>query len=390
MELQPVLLIAVGILGLLLGFGLAYLRGNMGQRKTGVSPESKSYLKGLNYMIAHQPDKAIAEFTKLARLHPEIVEMYLSLGNLFREQGELERAIRLHQSIILRPNLDQATRCQALVDLGLDYQKAGFVDRAITAYREVISRQPDHLTAYRQLEQLYEEEKDWEQAYMTQRKILRLTKSKDQSILAHLQVQMGRAYHEKGKVKEALKRLKTAIDLDRDCTEAYLYLGDIYFAQGKLKSAISAWEEMIESGLSFSHLAYSKLQEAYLAQNQYDKIRRIYERVLSENPADVRTRLALARYYQRLGELELAQEEIKQASQHQPHNQALRQYLLQLMISVGGGKTLEEYQQIFGQLKLEDIPYHCEKCGYQTADSPWKCPQCREWDTFTDPLAGTS
>ncbi len=385
MELQSILLVTVGLLGLFLGWGLARLKSDKDQKRA-TRRESKSYLKGLNYMIARQPDKAITEFTKLVRLYPDTVETYLSLGNLYREQGEVERAIRLHQSIILRPNLDKAVKCQALLDLGLDYQKAGLVDRAINTYREVISQQSENLTAYQQLERLYEEARDWSQAYMTQRRILQLTKSKDKSILAHLQVQIGRVSYEQEKVGEALKRLKTAIELDKGCSEAYLYLGDIYLAQGKLKSAISVWEEMVESALNFSYLAYGKLEEAYFAKNQYDKIKSVFDKVLKKNPADVRTRLALAKYYHRLGNRQQAHEEIKQVIRLHPRNQSVRQYVLQLMVSTDGGKVQEEYQQIFGEFKLDDIPCRCEKCGHQTVDSPWKCPRCREWDTFIDPL----
>jgi lipopolysaccharide biosynthesis regulator YciM len=386
MEFQ-LTIIAVGILGLFLGWGLSRLLGNKKQKSSDFSPEGSSYLKGLNYMIAQQPDKAIAEFTKLVRLQPDTVEIYMSLGNLFREQGEVERAIRLHQSIILRPNLEQHIRCQALLDLGKDYQKAGLIDRAISTYREVISQQSENLVAYQQLEKLYEEERDWEQAYMAQRKVLRLTKSKDQSILAHLQVQIGRAFYERGDVKEALKRLKTALDLDEGCSEAHLYLGDLYQFQGKLKTAVSTWEAMVKAGLNFSFLAYGKLEEAYLAQYKYDKIRKIYEGVLAEKPADVRTRLALAKYYQRLGNLAQAQEEVKQALKIKPKNHVVRQYLLELMVIDGEGNMQEDYQQTFGEFRLEDIPCRCEKCGFKVGDSPWYCPRCREWDTFIDSLA---
>ncbi len=110
------------------------------------------------------------------------------------------------------------------------------------------------------------------------------------------------------------------------------------------------------------------------------------EKVLAKHPSDVRTRLALAQYYQRLGKSELAHEEIKLVAKREPQNQLVKQYLLQLMISTDGGNMPAEYQQIFGQLKLTDIPFQCEKCGHQTVDSPWKCPRCREWDTFSDPL----
>ncbi len=243
MQTQAILLIALGISGIVLSFILLYKDKPKNKRKDKAQPwENENYLKGLNYLITQQPNKAIIEFTKLAKLNPDIVEVYMSLGNLYREQGEVERAIRLHQGIILRPNLDKQTICQARLCLGLDYQKAGLIDRAINTYRDIISEDSGHIPAHNQLQMLYEEENNWEHAYMTQRKILRLTKSKDQSILAFLQVQIGKDFYQKGDIKEALRRLKTAIQLDKKCSLAYLFLGDIRLAQEKFKSAVSVWE----------------------------------------------------------------------------------------------------------------------------------------------------
>ncbi len=143
---------------------------------------------------------------------------------------------------------------------------------------------------------------------------------------------------------------------------------------------------MIELNLKFHWLAYSKLEEAYLAQNKYDKIKSIYEKVLSKHPDNIRTRLALAQYYQKLGELENAKDEIKEALKILPDSQCLREYLMELIIYNIGGEALKECREIFGACNPKEIPYHCEKCGYQSLGAPWKCPQCRQWNTFCDPL----
>jgi len=222
---------------------------------------------------------------------------------------------------------------------------------------------------------------------MVQRKILRLTKSRDKRHLAHIQVQLGRSYYAKGEVKPALKRLKTALYLDKQCTEAYLFLGDIYYEQGQTQKAVSVWEDMIKRGVSFSALAYRRLEEAYLTQNRYDKIKQIYQEVLRNNPADVRTHLALAKYHEQQGKLDLAQAQLKEALKYHPQSLPVRQYLLQLLISSQSQKLAQEYRGLFGEFKLEALAFSCTKCGYETLDSPWKCPRCQEWDTFEDPLA---
>ncbi len=384
------ILVSLPIVTLVGGFALGWLWNRRTQPVSDLTlaQGNRAYIKGLNYIIANMPDKAIAEFTKAVQLNSDTAEIYLSLGNLFREKGEVERAIRIHQSILLRPTLAQKTHLQALIDLGLDYHKAGFVDRAIDTYHRVITQDPNNLAAHKQLEKLHEEENNWERAYSIQRKIMRLEDSKDQRILAHLQVQLGQQFYDQGERRQAIKRLKTAIMLNKNSTPAYLLLGNIYFEEGKLDKAIDSWEQIIQKGLRFAFLAYRRLENAYLQQGQYDKIGNIYRRKLKNNPSDVRTHLALAKYYQKLGRSEQAIREGQEALKYNPQVPEVRQFLLHALLENKGQEIINEYSGLFQEIKIEDITLHCSHCGYEDLDSPWKCARCREWDTFVDPLSG--
>ncbi len=64
------------------------------------------YLKGLNYLLNEQPDKALEVFIDLVDVDTETVETHLVLGNMFRRRGEVDRAIRIHQNLIARRALE--------------------------------------------------------------------------------------------------------------------------------------------------------------------------------------------------------------------------------------------------------------------------------------------
>ena len=114
------------------------------EKKAGLD-DRDAYIRGLKYIISNQPDKAIAEFTRAVQVDSNTIEIYQDLGNLFRERGEVGRAIQIHQSILLRPSLDNEFRVSALMSLGLDYQKGGFIDRAVKVYQEVLQHDSDNL-----------------------------------------------------------------------------------------------------------------------------------------------------------------------------------------------------------------------------------------------------
>ena len=109
------------------------------------------YLLGLNYLISNQPDLALAELTKAVKGETDAIEAYLALGNLFREKGQVERAIDIHKSLLHRPNLTDLGRTQALFSLALDFQDRG-AHRSFRAHaarsREARPFQPERLALF--------------------------------------------------------------------------------------------------------------------------------------------------------------------------------------------------------------------------------------------------
>src|SRR5271154_1352080 len=89
----------------------------------------RDYLVGLNYLLNEQPDKAVDIFIKMLEVDSNTVETHLAVGKLFRRRGEVDRAIRIHQNLIARPQLEKVIREQALYELGQDYLSAGMLDR---------------------------------------------------------------------------------------------------------------------------------------------------------------------------------------------------------------------------------------------------------------------
>ena len=123
---EPDLPVAVALLpvAFLSGWWIARAAG---ARRSGarVNALSSDYFRGLNYLLNEQQDKAIEVFLQLAEYNRDTVETHLALGNLFRRRGEVDRAIRVHQHLVSRPNLSDDMKTVALLELGEDYMRAG-------------------------------------------------------------------------------------------------------------------------------------------------------------------------------------------------------------------------------------------------------------------------
>ena len=78
--------------------------------------ESPHYILGLNFLVANQIDLAIEELNKAASLDGDALEVHMILGNLYREKGQVGRAIQEHQGLLQRPNPGQARRQIAAIE----------------------------------------------------------------------------------------------------------------------------------------------------------------------------------------------------------------------------------------------------------------------------------
>src|SRR3954469_18900028 len=149
----------------------------------------QSYFKGLNFLLNEQPDKAIEAFIEAVKVDPQTVELHFALGSLFRRRGEIERAIRMHQNLVERPDLQGEQKRAALFELAQDYLKAGLLDRAEELFLKL-----DGTThaepALKFLLEIYQQEKDWEKAIGAAEKLGSVTGRSQQKEIANFHCEL--------------------------------------------------------------------------------------------------------------------------------------------------------------------------------------------------------
>lgn len=99
---------------------------------------SREYVAGVNFLLSNQQDKAVDLFLDMLKEDSGTVEAHLTLGNLFRSRGEVDRAIRIHQSLMESASLSYEQRLLAIQQLGRDYMAAGFM----TAQKTCLNSSP--------------------------------------------------------------------------------------------------------------------------------------------------------------------------------------------------------------------------------------------------------
>ncbi len=193
--------------------------------------ESPHYVMALDFLVSNQLESAIEELTRAARLDTDAVEIDLILGNLYREKGQVGRAIQVHQALLQRPKLKRIEHAYALLCLGLDFKRGGFVDRAFEAFTEVLRLDPDNRYALASLEKLHEEQHQWTEAREIRRRLAARPDPAEQrrhdEVLAFLEHALGMQALKRMDYRAAATHFQTAIDGDARTVPAYLGLGDV-------------------------------------------------------------------------------------------------------------------------------------------------------------------
>lgn len=351
--------------------------------------DSPHFLQGLSFLASHQFDHALDELSRAALIAEDSLEIQILLGNLYREKGQVGRAIQTHQQLLQRPRLSRHEQISILVALGLDYRHGGFVDRAIDAFQEVRRLEPGNLQALVNLEKLYEDQHQWKQAYDMRQALSSLApadrQQSHQSILAFLENALGADARKRGDQAEAIRRFRAAIELDASVVPSYLNLGDVLLEEGRKPEAMATWEKLITVAPDRVYLAFDRLASAYAADGAPDRFESLCRQLVETNAKDWRSRLALARHLASRGAQHEALDLLLEAIALNPHAVPVHQASWRTLAELGFDRQLVgRYVDVSRDAVFYSDPHVCLRCHYRSTELLWQCPHCHEWNSFVE------
>ncbi|HMF96466.1 MAG TPA: tetratricopeptide repeat protein [Vicinamibacterales bacterium] len=351
--------------------------------------ESPHYILGLNFLVANQIDLAIEELTRAASLDGDALETHMILGNLYREKGQVGKAITEHQNLLQRPMLSRIEHAYVLLCLGLDYKRGGFVDRALEAFNEVLRLDPQNEYALLNLQKLHEEQHQWTEAYDTRRRLAKLAdmdaKPQSQAILAFLENEIGLEHVRRKEYGEAVRRFQAAIDLDGRAVPAYINLGDVRVAEGNEREAAAVWERLIDVAPDRAYLAFDRLEALAVRTGNPDRFTKICRRLIDANAQDWRARLALSRHLAGSGHPHEALDLLFAALVQNPHALSIHQAIWRALGQLHHPQSLvDRYRELTQHAVFYLDPHVCMRCRYRSTELLWQCPHCHDWNTFVE------
>ncbi len=350
---------------------------------------TSEYVTGLNYLLNEQPDKAVDVFVKMLEVDSETVETHLALGSLFRRRGEGDRAIRIHQNLIARPSLTKEQRAQALYELGKDYMRAGVFDRAENLFLELVDDRDHKRLALDSLLDIYQQERDWEKAITTARKIESATGKRMDSVVAQFYCEMAETASHRGENKLALQILNSALSCDKNCVRASIEIGRIEQALGEYPTAINFYRQVEQQDSTYLSEVIEPIFLCYQSMGNLAEMETYFNDVLRQY-GGISPTLALAELTRlRDGEWAAAQNIIR-ALRNKPSVKGINR-LIEFLLASAEAKEAQDHLRTLKDLTarlLEERPiYQCDNCGFTGKTLHWQCPTCKSW-SHVKPMQG--
>lgn len=373
----------VGLLFLAAALGYVFARfGDAEKEDVTTGPLSSHYLKGLNFLLNEEPDRAVEVFTEIAEFDDDTLETHLALGSLFRKRGEVGRAIRIHQNLMARPSLSHHYQDQARMALAADYLSAGLLDRAESLYQSMRESEEFKWQALESLIRIFELTKEWDQAIISYEELERLNGGADEnSPVAHYYCELAEQARAAKDYPEARAVLKKAESVRPGTVRSTLIRADIAQDLDEHKTAIKLYEAVARQAPALLLEVIPRLAASCRATESDKDLTRFLEATLKRDSAGIAA-VAMATV-------------LNPDLDNPVALNALQEFVMRdttLGELVDGPRLASvgesEREQILARIRkaLRDIVskgnrYRCRNCGYATLILQWQCPSCQSWET---------
>jgi len=350
---------------------------------------SREYVAGVNLLLSNQQDKAVDLFLDMLKEDTGTVEAHLTLGNLFRSRGEVDRAIRIHQTLMESASLSYDQRLLAVQQLGRDYMAAGMYDRAEDMFNQLVDETDFRVSALQQLLQIYQATSEWQKAIDVAERLVKLGKDKQRGEIAHFYCELALQQMGNEDMDRAMALLKKGAAADRDSARVSIMMGRVFMASGEYGKAVECLLKVIDQDKDLVSETLEMLQTCYLQLGKTDEWAAFLQRCVEENTGAA-AELMLAEIVERREGADAAQGYVTRQLQRHPTMRVFHKLMDYHLNEAEEGRAKESLmvlREMVGEQVRSKPRYRCHKCGFTAYTMYWHCPSCRAWSTVK-PIRG--
>ena len=303
---------------------------------------NKLYTEALNMLVRGDSQNAIRLLRDVVKQDTNHLDAYLQLGDILREEGNSQNAIKIHQSLTVRPGLDDKLQIQIHQSLAKDYLSLNEISLAKKEAEMILNIDKKEFWATEFLLDLAEKSHDWAQAAH----LIKTLDSNNSDItrLARFKVYEGMGKFENDDRKGAEQCFNKAIEIAPNFGLPHLYLGNLFSENRNLVKALEHWEQYALLDLKNGSSIYSKIESALFDLGRFSEVEKFYQRALKNNPRNLDALAKIANVLEEKGERQKALDLVEDALSQ--HEDSIKLRLMKLKLSIQYASPPQLSQQI--------------------------------------------
>lgn len=343
---------------------------------------SDNFVRGVNFLLNEEPDKALDVFLNRPEIDEYTAETYLLLGNLFRNRGEVDRALSVHQNLIGRASLNRQQKSTTMLALGKDFLAAGMMDRAEQVFTELLEGENNTEDAREALRNIYEQTQEWEKALVVTEASKQPLGSKLPTLIANYYCELAEAALATGHIQNANEQLAKAKNSFAGSTRIKVISARVHALQQEYTQSSALYLSAAQEAPRLLGTIYQPMIESYqqagISNQLQDQLFAIFVECSDVKVLEYTLRLSIE-----MGPSENIQQQLPVILETKQLNvrtisRAASLYCERPELSATAALPL--IQAALNNHLSSQPGFLCRHCGYKMHDFLWRCPACNHWD----------
>jgi len=285
--------------------------------------EKDLYYEALDLLLNGKLKEAYATLFSLIKNDTSNVKAYLKLGQVLREIGNPERALKIHRSLLIRKDLSTYESIELLKNITLDYKHLKKIDESIAQCLDILKIEKKNEWALLELINLYKSVDDWNSSQKYLEIYQKITGNLDSRILGLYLTKQGQIEFDKEDFIKARSLFEEGLNMHNELGICYKFIGDTYSEESEIEYQRST-EEGVEEATDKAKELLSKalpmwvkyaqhkprqsgevihlIKDSLFALDRYSELEHILKDLVERDSNNISALITLADYYSLQGE----------------------------------------------------------------------------------------
>lgn len=337
----------------------------------------------VSLLLNNKEEQAFDQLIKYLDGTPSSIDNYLTMAQLFRKKGEIDKAISIHEGLLKTEHLDIPKPKQETIQLELaqDFLSAGMLERALFNLEPLFKndRANDALTLALHI---YEQTREWDEG------VELFTTIPNGKISADNRQLVSHFYCEIADKSESLKTkkqlYKKALKVNSGCTRSLVSLAKLYMSSNHKHKSREYIISILDNEPSFAPALFNIAPECFV--DEFEQTAWLYWLIKDKNITSVTAHNQMAEYIVKEKGLESGRKYIIEHLQHVPSVRGFAK-LIELEREFMSNSHFDQLLSLINRYIELKPNYECKSCGFSSNHFTWRCSACNSWQTMK-PLTG--